>query len=156
MTSVLVVDDSAPLRHLLRVAKDRAGFDVLEAATELDVRRCLARTRPDALLLDLQSATDGLALLVRLRTRQALCEVPIMLLAGCADAELPWQAVQAGADWYGLRPVSMRTLQTRLGDLIRTGRAAPRRSADDDVDQLAWHEDDPLNSTRGYVRLNAG
>jgi DNA-binding response OmpR family regulator len=158
MSCVLLLDDSEPLRRLLGVALARAGFDVLEAACELDLQRCLTGgTPPDALLLDVQrSATDGLTLLVRLRARPALGDVPIVFLAGYKDAGLWRQALHAGADWYGVRPLSMRVLQTRLGDLLRSGRPVPRRLADDDVGQLAWHDDDPLDGTRGYVRLNAG
>ncbi|HLZ27058.1 MAG TPA: response regulator [Chloroflexota bacterium] len=153
---MLVVDDHESVRQLLRRMLDRAGFEVLEAATSLDAHRCLRLLQPDALLLDLQrSAVDGLDMLQRLRARQTLQDVPIVFLAGCDDDDFRQQALRAGADWLGVRPLAMLQLQTQLANLIRHGRRSIRL-ADDDVGQLAWHHDDPLYRAGSQVRLNAG
>jgi DNA-binding response OmpR family regulator len=48
--------------------------------------------------------------------------MPIVFLAGCAGDELRWRALQAGADWFGLRPLGMLELQRRVADLIGKGR----------------------------------
>jgi len=150
---VLVVNDNEALRRLLRLELQTAGFEVHEAATHLDLERHLRVLEPDALLLDLQrSAIDGLDLLLRLRARQTLREVPIVLLATCDDDDFGGQAMRAGADWFALRPLGMPQLRTQLADLIRHRRPL----ADDDVGQLAWHDDDALHGPSGYVRLNAG
>jgi DNA-binding response OmpR family regulator len=120
---VLVVDDDDSVRQLLRLELETAGFEVQEAATQLELHRRLTLLRPDALLLDLQrSAADGFDLLLRLRARQTLHDVPIIFLAACDDADFRQQAIRAGADWFGLRPLSMLNLQTQLANLIRNGR----------------------------------
>jgi two-component system phosphate regulon response regulator PhoB len=120
---VLLVDDNDPLRHLLALALQTAGFQVVQAATQLELQRRLADTRPDALVIDLQrSEADGLRLLDRMRARQQLRDVPIVFLAASDDDEFRWQAMHAGADWFGLRPVSLIDLQTHVGRLIRHGR----------------------------------
>jgi two-component system KDP operon response regulator KdpE len=120
---VLVVDDNDAVRRMLRVALETAGFDVVEAGTQLQLQRRLTVTRPDALVLDLQrSHADGLTLLIRMRARQTLCSVPIVFLAGCDDDEFRRQATCAGADWFGVRPLRMLELQTHLRNLIRNGR----------------------------------
>jgi DNA-binding response OmpR family regulator len=127
---VLVVDDNVQVRRLLSVALETAGFDVVEADTQFELQRRLAFTQPDVLLVDLQQAeTDGLALLLRLRARQTLHDVPIIFLAGDDDDDdLRWQAVVAGADWFAVRPLSMVELQTQVGELIRTGRRRSERA----------------------------
>jgi DNA-binding response OmpR family regulator len=153
---VLVVDDNDPVRHLLRLELQTAGFEVLEAATQLDLQRRLATTRPDALLLDLQQSAEGYGLLIRMRARQTLRDVPIVYLAAFEDDDFRQQTLRAGADWFGSRPLAMVELRTRLRDLIRNGRSASRLLADHNVGQLAWHDDNPLNRPRRYVRLNAG
>jgi two-component system phosphate regulon response regulator PhoB len=120
---VLVVDDNDPVRQMLSLALETAGFDVVEARTQLELQRQLACTRPDALVLDLQrSEADGLDLLTRMRARHHLEDVPIVFLAGSEDDEFRWQALHAGADWFALRPLGMLELQARVGELIRTGR----------------------------------
>jgi DNA-binding response OmpR family regulator len=125
---VLIVDDHDLVRQMLRLALETAGFEVAEADTRLEAQRRLAHTRPDALILNLQHAeTDGLALLTCARARQDLNSMPIVFLAGRAADGLPWQAVQAGADWFALRPVSLIEFRKRLTHLVRHGR--PRLKA---------------------------
>jgi two-component system phosphate regulon response regulator PhoB len=154
---VLVVDDNDAVRRMLSVALDSAGFNVAEASTQLELQRLLAHMRPQALVLALQrSEADGLRLLVRMRARQSLCDVPIVFLAGSQDDDFRWRATRAGADWFGLRPVGMLELQARLRELFCNGRRVSERSADHNIGQLAWHDDDPLNGSGGYVQLNAG
>ncbi len=120
---VVVVDDNDNWRQMLTLAFETAGFDVIEARTQLDLQRCLADNRPDALVIDLQrSEADGLEVLLRMRARRGLSDVPILFLSGCDAEDFHYQAVRAGADWFGLRPLGMVELQTRVGELIRTGR----------------------------------
>jgi two-component system chemotaxis response regulator CheY len=153
---VLVVDDNDSPRHLLRLELETAGFEVSEAATQLELQWRLKLRQPDAVLLDLQrSAVDGFDLLQRLRARETLQDVPIVFLAACDDADFRQQALRAGADWFGVRPLGVSKLRTQVAELIRHGRRT-RRLTDDDVGQLAWHDDNPLYRTSGQVRLNAG
>jgi two-component system alkaline phosphatase synthesis response regulator PhoP len=79
-------------------------------------------------VLDLQrSATDGLDTLARMRARHDLSAVPILFLAGWDNDDVRWQALRAGADWFGLRPLGMIELQKKVRALIRNGR--PRLKA---------------------------
>ena len=120
---VLVVDDNDQVRQMLALALETAGFDVIEAGTQFEAQDQLSHTRPDALVLDLQrSAADGLDVLSSIRARHDLRAVPILFLAGCENDEFRWQALRAGADWFGLRPLGMIELQKRVAALIRNGR----------------------------------
>src|SRR5437868_5166589 len=102
---VLVVDDDDAHRPMLRQVLERAGFYVLEAATQLELQRRLALSEPDALLISLQrSATDGLELVVRLRAGQTLATVPIVLLVSSEDDDFRQRALRAGVDWLAVRP----------------------------------------------------
>ncbi len=116
---VIVIDDNAGVRQMLALALETAGFEVLEAATELQLQRLLAQRRPDALLIDLQrSEAEGLNLLARMRGRAALRGVPLLFLAGTEERLLRKQARLAGADWFGLRPLGMIELQDRVIQLV--------------------------------------
>jgi DNA-binding response OmpR family regulator len=147
---VLVVDDDDAHRPMLCQVLQRAGFDVLEAATQLELQRRLALSQPDALLISLQrSATDGLGLLMRLRARQTLAAMPIAFLVSSEDDDFRRQALCAGADWLGVRPHCVLRLRAELGVLIRNGRLT-----DHDVGQFAGHHDNALDGSRGQIRLN--
>jgi DNA-binding response OmpR family regulator len=120
---VLVVDDDERVRQLLSLALATVGFDVVEAGTQRQAQRRLARTRPAALVLNLQrSVADGLDMLHSMRARQDLADVPIVFLAGCAGNDFRWHVIRAGADWFGLRPLGMIELRGRVGQLVCTGR----------------------------------
>jgi DNA-binding response OmpR family regulator len=125
---VLVVDDNDQVRQMLSLALETAGFHVIEAGTQFEAQDHLEHSRPDALVLDLQrSATDGLDTLARMRARHDLSAVPILFLAGWDNDDVRWQALRAGADWFGLRPLGMIELQKKVRALIRNGR--PRLKA---------------------------
>jgi DNA-binding response OmpR family regulator len=120
---VLVIDDHADVRELLCVALQAAGFDVIPAGTQLELQRRLAQAQPDALVINLQrSEAEGLAVLSRMRARQALHDVPILFLSGSDDDEFHWRVVSAGADWVGLRPQGIRELRRQVTELVRNGR----------------------------------
>jgi DNA-binding response OmpR family regulator len=111
---------------MLSVALETAGFSVIAANNQLEAQLRLAHSQPDAVVLDLQrSEADGLRALMLVRARQNLRNVPIVFLAGADDEDFRWQAIRAGADWFGLRPLGMVELQTELTRLIREGR--PKR-----------------------------
>jgi DNA-binding response OmpR family regulator len=135
--SVVVLDDSDNLRQMLSLALETAGFDVVAASTQLDLQRYLVDNRPDALVIDLQrSAADGLDLLTRMRARQSLRGVPILFLAGSDAEDFRYQAISAGADWFGLRPLGMIELQNRVSELIRSGRPTARSNRRGEKRQL--------------------
>lgn len=120
---VLVVDDDDSVRHMLSLALEIAGFEVVEARTQRQAHVHLAHARPDALILNLRrSHADGLEVLRRVRARDDLAQVPIVFLAGSDSDDFRWRALRAGADWFGLRPLGMVELQKRVGQLIRQGR----------------------------------
>src|SRR5947207_7150375 len=120
---VLLVDDDEQVRQMYSLALSTAGFDVVAASTAQQAHYRLKQARPDALVLNLQrSEADGLDVLRRVRARQDLSDVPIVFLAGCASEEFRWRALRAGADWFGLRPLSMLELKKHIRQLIRGGR----------------------------------
>jgi len=127
---VLVVDDNDPVRRLLSLALESAGFEVVVAGTQHEAQQRLAHTRPDALVLDFQRAeADGLDLLSQVRACPDFASVPVVFLAGHDDDDLRWQAMRAGADWFGQRPVGMLELQRRVKALVHKGRPRLRAIA---------------------------
>ena len=127
------MDDDSGLRQLLKLTLETAGLDVIEAATELDLQRHLAQSRPDALIINMQRAeAEGLKLLARMRARSSLADVPIVFVAGIIDDaeadDFRRLALSKGADWFEPRPLGLVNLQNRVTELIRRGRPAQQHT----------------------------
>ena len=111
-TQVLVIEDEAPIRQLLRTTLQAEGYAVHEAANARD-GETLAHERPiDLFLLDLGLPDeDGVVLIRRLRnwTRR-----PIIVLSARSQEQQKVQALDAGADDFLTKPFGVAELHARL------------------------------------------
>jgi signal transduction histidine kinase/DNA-binding response OmpR family regulator len=79
---VLVVEDDADSRALLRRSLERAGYPVVEAVDGRDALERLRQSRPSLILLDLlMPRMDGFALLDALRARDDWREIPVVVVS---------------------------------------------------------------------------
>jgi two-component system KDP operon response regulator KdpE len=109
---VLVVDDEAPLRRMLRAALDDTAYDVIEAASARDGTRAIAAGRPEVVLLDLGLPdADGLTIVTEVR---AWSDVPIIVLTARQHERDKVAALDAGADDYVTKPFSVAELTARI------------------------------------------
>jgi two-component system, OmpR family, KDP operon response regulator KdpE len=119
MTSVLVVEDDAPLRRALRMSLRARDLDVHESASGEEALVLAADRRPDIVLLDLGlPGIDGIETLNRLRS---FTDVPVIVLTARERAADKVAALDAGADDYVTKPFDTDELLARV-------RAALRRS----------------------------
>lgn len=120
MTTILFVEDEAPIRDLVRFALSRAGMAMLEAE---DAERALAllhSRRPDLVLIDwMLPGASGLQLLRRIRRTEPLQDLPVILLTAMAEEEHKIQGLDAGADDYVTKPFSPAELVARIRALLR-------------------------------------
>src|SRR6185437_11994725 len=100
---VLVVDDEADTRHVLRLTLEHAGAEVDTAASAAEAREAWGRAPPDVLLCDIGlGSEDGYALLRALRAlpREGGGKVPAIALTGYARQEDRARALSAGFDLH--------------------------------------------------------
>jgi ribonuclease P protein subunit RPR2 len=113
---VLLVDDDAGLRSLLRTTLEVLDVEVDEAADGLAAQRAIAERCPDAVVLDeAMPLLSGLALCRKLRRNPRTRSLPIVLLTG-TDASAA-AASSAGADAYlrkPFRPLELLAVVERL------------------------------------------
>ncbi len=117
---ILLVDDDPRLRDLVRLALERADYEVVTAA---DGRLALvhaARERPDLIVLDIGlPEMDGFEVCRRLRTTS---DVPILFLTARDDEIDRIVGLELGADDYVTKPFSPRELVARTRAILkRTG-----------------------------------
>lgn len=126
---MLVIDDDDGVRRLLRTVFTVKELAVVEAASGTDAERRVAERRPDAIVIDLQSAeTRGLELLRRLRRQPDLEPVPVVLITPLPSETGQTEALAAGADEVVTKPFGVADLQHRVLRLLQEGRPRLRNS----------------------------
>ena len=118
---VLVVDDDARLRELLRRYLADNGFLVATASHAADARAKLSGLRFDVIVLDLMMpGENGLVFAEDLRRAD---DVPILMLTAMDAVEDRIAGLESGADDYLVKPFEPRELVLRLNAILR--RASP-------------------------------
>jgi len=103
---VLVADDYADIRALLRQVLEEAGYEVMEAETGAEVLQLASKPeaeRPEVILLDIRLPdADGLEILQRLLD-QGL-DIPVIMMTSFGGASIAIKAMQMGASDYLTKP----------------------------------------------------
>jgi len=123
--TILVVDDDAATRKMIDTALSAAGYDVVPAATAAEAVEAINRQAPDVVLLDL-ILPDGDGVDVCRRVR-GYSEVSIIMVTAKRDLTDRLAGLDAGADDYVTKPLSMGELVARVQALLRR-----RRMRDED------------------------
>jgi DNA-binding response OmpR family regulator len=114
---VLVIDDEADIRLLLRGLLERAGYVVDEATDGRAGLRAFYATPPDLVLLDVgMPELDGWATLERLRD---LSDVPVIMLTARSGELDRVRGLTRGADDYVSKPFGRQELLARVLALLR-------------------------------------
>ncbi|MCL4768432.1 MAG: response regulator transcription factor [Hyphomicrobiaceae bacterium] len=114
---ILVVDDEAKVRLLLRRCFEGEGYRVTEAAGSIEVMELLASTRFDLVTLDLNLADgDGLTVAREIRARSP---VPIVMVTGKGDTIDRVVGLELGADDYIAKPFHLREVLARVRAVLR-------------------------------------
>jgi two-component system phosphate regulon response regulator PhoB len=122
---VLIVDDEAPIREMIAVALEMAGYECEEADSAQSAHARIVDNKPDMLLLDwMMPGTSGIEFARRLRKDEVTADIPIIMLTAKADEDNKIQGLEAGVDDYITKPFSPRELVARLKAVLR--RATPK------------------------------
>jgi diguanylate cyclase (GGDEF)-like protein/PAS domain S-box-containing protein len=112
---ILVVDDDATQRALLRRALEKNSFLVEEVADGAHVVHVVRRVMPDIVLLDvILPHVDGFTICAKLREDEWSKNIPIVMLTGLEDTNSIQRAYQAGATDFITKPVNWQILNQRL------------------------------------------
>ncbi len=123
---ILVVDDDARLRALLKQYLGESGFFVSTAANTKEAEEMLAVFTVDAMVLDVMMPGEtGLAYAARLKARGAGVP-PVLLLTARGEADDRIAGLESGAADYLAKPFVPRELVLRLENLL--ARTAPKNA----------------------------
>jgi CheY-like chemotaxis protein len=119
MKQVLVVDDKASSRELIRTVLESSGYSVSEAGDGQEAVRIAQQISPDLILLDLQMpALDGFGTLEQLRADPRFATLPVIALTASAMQGDREKALAAGFTSYISKPVALTTLRAELSRLL--------------------------------------
>lgn len=121
---ILIVEDEANIRELLRLYLEREGYTVLEAENGVEGIKKWKSEKPDMLLLDvMMPVMDGWAVCREIRAES---DVPIIMLTAKGETADRVSGLEMGADDYIVKPLEMPEVIARV-------RAVFRRMAPDDA-----------------------
>ena len=132
---VLVVEEDAGVRRLLRTVLTEKQLAVVEATSAREAERRLDHDlAPDAIIIDPAiEEMPGPELVRCLRRRPELDVVPIILITTSASEAAQADAFEAGADDVVWKPFGVRDLQRRVMRLLNGGRPRLLRVAEPDA-----------------------
>ncbi|MEX1243705.1 MAG: response regulator transcription factor [Thermoanaerobaculia bacterium] len=123
MSRVLVADDEAGIRKVIRDALMKAGHDVETAVDGEEAQALLEAGEFDLVITDLNMpSVDGLELVRRIRTGSA---VPILVLTVRQEEREKVRLLDAGADDYVTKPFGVAELLARARALLRRSEGRP-------------------------------
>ena len=124
---VLVIDDDATMRLMIRRALERDGFRVEEATDGDTGFVAFATHSPDVVLLDaIMPGADGFECCRQIREHPKGKRCPLLLITGLDDDRSVDRAFEAGASDYVTKPIHWAVLRQRVRRLLG---AARRRAA---------------------------
>ncbi len=116
--AILLVEDDAPVRRVLRAALSAQGYRVWESASAGDALNTFAARSPHAVLLDLGLPdADGLQVVTKIRETSA---VPIVILSARGEERDQVRALDGGANDYVVKPFREAELLARLRAVLRS------------------------------------
>ena len=116
---ILIVDDDARIREYVRVNLEMEGYTVREAGDADQGLGVLEQESPDLILLDvMMPKVDGWEMLRRVRERQGVDTVPVVMYSGKVDEQSVRDAAARGAQGFIGKPFDPGQLIQRAKELL--------------------------------------
>lgn len=117
MMKILVADDDPQFLKALKITLHSQGYDIVTARDGVECITVAVKEHPDLFVLDLgMPRMDGMGVIQGVR---GWTEAPILVVSGRTDAREKVAALDAGADDYVTKPVSIDELLARIRALLR-------------------------------------
>jgi two-component system phosphate regulon response regulator PhoB len=126
--NILVVDDEAAIRDMIRFALEKSNMLVTTAADAQEALLSINENRPDIILLDwMMPGVSGLELTRRLRKDSYTEDIPIIMLTAKVTEDDKVAGLEAGTDDYVIKPFSPRELMARIRAVMRRSSPADEK-----------------------------
>ncbi|MES1944255.1 phosphate regulon transcriptional regulatory protein phoB [Salinisphaera sp. PC39] len=117
---ILVVEDEAPIRDMIRFALERADFRVSEAEDAQGARLAIAEDRPDLILLDwMLPGVSGAEFAREVRRDELTRNMPVIMVTARVEEDDRVRGLNLGCDDYVVKPFSSSELVARVRAVLR-------------------------------------
>jgi two-component system, OmpR family, phosphate regulon response regulator PhoB len=122
---VLLVEDEPAQREVLAYNLEAEGFEVTRAASGDEALVMVDEIGPDLILLDwMLPGVSGIEICRRLKSRNVLRDVPIIMISARTEELDRVRGLETGADDYVVKPYSVVELMARVRSQLRRTRPA--------------------------------
>jgi DNA-binding response OmpR family regulator len=115
--TILVVDDEAKLREMIRVYLEQDGYHVVEAGHGREALYVARVEKPDLIILDLMMPEMGGYDFMRAFSKES--ETPVIMLTARVEDQDKILGLELGADDYVAKPFNVRELIARVRAVLR-------------------------------------
>ncbi|GIP32524.1 response regulator transcription factor [Paenibacillus sp. J2TS4] len=143
--TILIVEDDAKIRQLLKIYLEKEGYEVLEAADGSEGMQLFEQLDPCFVIMDLMIPHKSGEELCQWIRSEMKSDIPVIMLTAKVDEADRIQGLQMGADDYITKPFSPQEVVVRVETVLR--RTANRCSK-------ISYRGLTLKPLRGEVKLN--
>ena len=119
MTKILIAEDNAVNRELLRELLEMRGYTVVEACEGEEALRKIEQTHPDLLLLDIgMPVLDGFGVMRKIRENPRFASLPVVAVTAYAMQGDQEKILNSGFNGYLSKPVNARALAEEIERLL--------------------------------------
>ncbi len=123
MSKVLIAEDNAVNRELLRELLEARGHTVTETCNGQEALDELKQAQPDILLLDVNMPVmDGLSAVRKIREELRLAHLPILAVTANAMLGEKEKLLSSGFDGYLSKPINGRALAEEMDRILKLAR----------------------------------
>lgn len=132
---ILFIEDEAAIRQMIRLMLEQSAYRVSEAEDAASGYQLACEREPDLILLDwMLPDMSGPTLLQRLRNNAQTRTIPVIMLTARGEENDMIRGLDAGADDYLAKPVSLKLLRARIKAQLR--RSERQTTDEENSDQL--------------------
>jgi len=117
---ILIVDDSATIRNLVKLALKLDGYEITSAIDGQDALEKLGKINVDMLITDLNMPNmDGRELIRNVREIPEFANLPIIVLSSLSSAKDISNTMEIGADSYVTKPFDNLKLRAEIAKFLK-------------------------------------
>lgn len=114
---ILIADDEAEIRSLIKLYLENEDYKVLEAGNGLEALECFEKEKPDMCILDIMMpGADGYTVLKKIRETS---NIPVIILSAKDEDAEKILGLNLGADDYLAKPFNPLEIAARVGSQMR-------------------------------------
>jgi two-component system, cell cycle response regulator DivK len=117
---ILIVDDFADMREMLKLTLSSLGYRVLEAEDGRGAVEITISQKPDLILMDLaMPVLSGLEAIREIRGIDGSCQTPIIAVSAYDNGDYQLAAISAGCDAYLTKPLDFTYLEVVMSKFLK-------------------------------------